>query len=225
MHGAELHPGPNGSRPLLGEPAPQPQADGPLVILLGGVSGTGKTTIANALVRELGLSHHLSTGFIRAAITPLLPEPEARLLEKHTYDAYEALTGRVDTGRSPLLEGAIRQSMLIKPGIESCIKRALREGIGIVLEGSHFIPGVLDPDLLGATALCILDVPDREALRFRALSPNHSRRRLSDTQLTRLFQLQDEILSLAHIHHQPVVINDDLARAVEQVRSLIPVYA
>ena len=196
-------------------------AEGPLVILLGGVSGTGKTTVANVLVQELGLSHHLSTGFIRSAITHLLPEAEARLLQKHTYDAFEALIPTIATERSPLLEGAVRQTMLLKPAIESCIKRAVREGITLVLEGSHFMPGVLDPTELGASLLCILDVPDREMLKCRALSANHSRRRLSDAQLERLFQLQDEILNLARIHHEPVVVNDDLSKTVNQIRTLI----
>ena len=206
---------------MAGETRPKATSEGPLIILLGGVSGTGKTTIANVLVKELALSHHLSTGFIRAAITHLLPEAEAQLLQKHTYDAYQSLNGAVPSGRSPLLEGAVRQSTLLRPGIEACINRAAREGIGMVLEGSHFIPGVLDPFPLGAHLLCILDVPDRDALRYRALSPNHSRRRLSEGQLARLFQLQDEILNLAEFHQQPVVINDDLSNAVEHIRSLI----
>ena len=120
-----------------------------------------------------------------------------------------------------MLEGAIRQSVLLRPAIEACIDRAVREGIGLVLEGSHFIPGVLDPKALGADILCILDAPDRETLKFRALSPNHSQRRLSDEQIGRLFQLQDSILRLAQIDHQPVVINDDVSETVKQIRSLL----
>ena len=206
---------------MVNEPPSRKLSEGPVVILLGGASGTGKTTVANALVKELGLSHHISSGFIRAAITHLLPEAEAQLLQKHTYDAYQALTGTVATDRSLLLEGAVRQSAILKPAIEACIKRAVREGIGTILEGSHFIPGVLEPASLGADLLCVLDVPDREELKFRALSPNHSRRRLFDAQLTRLIQLQGEILGLARIHHQPVVINDDLSKTVNQIRTLV----
>lgn len=195
--------------------------DGPMIILLGGVSGAGKTTIANALVNDLGLTHHLSTGFIRASISHLLPEADARLLQKHTYDAFEALTGPVDAGNSLLLEGAIRQTILLKPAIESCIRRAVREGISMVLEGSHFMPGVLEPAALGADLMCILDAPDPEALKCRALSPNHSGRRLSDLQLGRLVQLQGEILDLARRHRNPVVVNDDISATVGQIKALI----
>ena len=111
--------------------------------------------------------------------------------------------------------------MVLKPAIESCIARAVREGIGLVLEGSHFLPGVLEPELLGVSLHCILDVPDREALKQRVLSPNHSRRKLSDDQLGRLVQLQDGILGLAQAHRQPVVINDDLPKAVKEIRALV----
>ncbi len=199
------------------------KGDGPLIILLGGAPGTGKTTVANTLLEELGLSHHLSTGFIRASIVHLLPKSDVQLLRHHTYDAYQALP---EAGNAPgdgsdlLLEGAIRQSALLKPAIESCINRAIREGIGLVLEGSHFLPGFLEPGILEASLLCILDVPDREALKRRVLSPNHSRRTLSEEQLDRLVRLQDGILGLARAHGQPVVVNEDLPSAIRQIRTL-----
>ena len=208
----------------MAEPSSQADGDGPLVILLGGAPGTGKTTIANLLLGELGLSHHLSTGFIRASVAHLLPEADARLLKHHTYDAYQALEdtdGAAGDDDGILLEGAIRQSMVLKPAIESCINRAVREGIGLVIEGSHFLPGVLEPSTLEATLLCILDVPDREELKQRVLSPNHSRRSLSEAQLGRLVQLQEGILGLAKVHGQPVVINEGLPEAIKQIRSLV----
>lgn len=215
-----------GSVKLVAAASNRTGGDRPLVILLGGAPGTGKTTIANLLMNELGLSHHLSTGFIRASISHLLPDRDSRILGRHSYDAYQDLDGAAPSETpgveeyGPLLQGAIRQSMLLKPSIEACIGRAHREGIGMVLEGSHFLPGVLEPSSLEASLLCVLDVPDRATLKMRVLSPNHSRRRLSDDQLTRLVKLQDGILGLARIHGQPVIINKDLTKAVEQIRGL-----
>ncbi len=194
---------------------------GPPIVLLGGASGTGKTTIGNRLIKELGLSHHLSTGFIRSSIAHLLPEKENLFLQRHTYDAYEALPNGVTEGRSPLLEGAIQQSLLLKPAIESCIKRASREGIGMVVEGSHIIPGILDPASLGADLMCILDVPDRDELSHRAHSQNHAKRSLSDEQSLRLAELQEVILAMAKDHGNPVVVNNDIDAAIAQIRALV----
>lgn len=194
---------------------------GPPIILLGGASGTGKTTMGNLLVKELGLSHHLSTGFIRSSIAHLLPEKENLFLQRHTYDAYEALPYPVTEGRTPLLEGAIQQSLLLKPSIESCVRRASREGIGMVVEGTHFIPGIIDPSSLGADLMCILDVPDRDELSERAHSQNHAKRSLSDQQRLCLAELQEAILSMAKDHGNPVIVNNDIHEAIAQVRALV----
>ena len=66
-------------------------SDSPLIILLGGSSGTGKTTLANALVHEFGLAHHLSTGFVREAISAVLPTQESKLLGGFTFDAWKLM--------------------------------------------------------------------------------------------------------------------------------------
>ena len=191
----------------------------PKVILLGGAPGTGKTTLGNLLVRELGLDHHLSTGFIRASVRPLLPEPEQRLLGMHAFDVGEALPELSSDGTSRVFQGVLHQAAILKPSIEACIRRAVREGIGLVLEGSHMIPGVLDPEELGAT-LCVLDVTDRETLRARALSAAHVHRRLDEEQVARLFQLQEDLVGRARELSLPVVMNDRLPDALDEIIAL-----
>ena len=42
------------------------------------------------------------------------------------------------------------------------------------MEGSHFIPGIIDPDEFGVDLLCVLDVPNREELKARAPEPQPS---------------------------------------------------
>ena len=191
-------------------------AQEPKVILLGGAPGTGKTTLGNLLIRELGLDHHISTGFIRASVRPLLPEPEQRLLSMHAFDVGEELPELPPDGTSRVFRGVLHQAIVLKPSIEACIQRAVREGIGLVIEGSHMIPGVLDLDELGAT-LCVLDVPDRETLRARALSAAHVHRRLDEEQVARLLLLQEELVGRARALNQPVVMNDRLPDALDQI--------
>ena len=191
-----------------------------LIILLAGVPGVGKTTLGNALLGHLGLTHHISTGFLRAAIDPYLPAHKSKLLRRHAFDAYELLDPATLRPDEYVIQGTIAQTDLLRPVIATCLARARREGIGLIMEGSHFIPGVFDPAEFGADLLCVLDVPNRDELKSRALSPNHQNRRLSDWDLERLVILQDQMLAKARRHNQPVVLNVDLPQAVEEVTTL-----
>lgn len=177
--------------------------------------------MGNALLDGLGLTHHISTGFLRAAIDGFLPKAKAKLLRKHAFDAYEELVESDVSSSERILEGCIAQAKLLKPIFKACIGRARREGIGLVMEGSHFIPGIIDPQESGADLLCVLDVPDREELKARALSPNHLHRDLSDYDLERLVTLQDQLLMMARNHNGPIVVNIDLDDAVRQVQGLV----
>ena len=191
-----------------------------LIILLAGVPGTGKTTLGNALMGHLGLTHHISTGFLRAAIDPYLPPHQSRLLRRHAFDAYELLEPSTLRPDDYVIQGAIAQTDLLRRVIGTCLARARREGIGLIMEGSHFIPGIIDPREFGADLLCVLDVPNRDDLKARALSPNHQNRRLSTWDLERLVILQDQLLSMAYRHDHPIVDNIDLDRAVREVTDL-----
>ncbi len=195
-------------------------ASRPVVILLGGAPGTGKTTVANLLVRQLDLVHHLSTGFIRASIRHLLPEAQARALQRDSYDAWRELPNPSDGGVSTLLQGVAHQATIIGPSIRTCVERALEEGIGLVVEGTQLVPGVLDAGEFGATLFCVLDVPDRKALRQRVVSRSHDLRKLSEGQLTSLLQLQEELVAQAHAHGVPVVVNDHLPDTVREIERL-----
>ena len=195
-------------------------AEVPKVILLGGSPGSGKTTLANMLVRRLGLNHHISTGFIRSSISPWLPEAEKHLMSMHAFDVGEALADPPQDGTSRVFQGVLHQAMVLKPSIEACVQRAIREGMGLVLEGSHMIPGVLGPAETSASFLCVLDVPDRDVLLDRALSEAHVHRRLSDEQLARLLQLQVDLVNRARARGVPVVMNDRLEDALDRLVAL-----
>lgn len=194
-------------------------SDSPLIILLGGSSGTGKTTLANALVQEFGLAHHLSTGFVREAISAVLPTQESKLLGGFTFDAWKLMPE--SDGDDLVLNGAIAQTQLLKPAIEACIYRSVREGASLVMEGTHLLPGIFDPKILGVSIFCILDVPDRSVLIKRSMGPTHKSRNLDENQLNSIIQLQDAYVRLGEEYGLPVIVNTDLERTVDQVKGLI----
>lgn len=192
----------------------------PTIILLGGSSGTGKTTLANALVQEMTLAHHLSTGFVREVVRAVLPESRARLLQGFTFDTWH-VSRKKNTLPQTVIAGALAQSRILQPAIEACIRRSVREGSSMVIEGAHMLPGLFDPKSLGVSLFCILDVPDRNELIRRALGPTHGRRDLGPQQLGYITELQDSCVSLAKEHEIPVIVNTDLDNTVAYVKNLL----
>ena len=193
--------------------------DAPLIILLGGASGVGKTTLANALVQEFGLAHHVSTGFLREAVRSVLPEAQARVLHGHAFDAWQHMEGAVPTDHRAL-QGALAQARILQPAFQACIARSLREGVSLVLEGSHILPGVVD-SAPGVSLFCVLDVPDRDLLIHRARGNTHRRRILDEGQAASILELQDECLRLARTHCAPIIDSTELLPALAQVQALL----
>ena len=195
------------------------ERDAPLIILLGGASGVGKTTLANTLVQELGLAHHVSTGFLREAVRSVLPAAEARVLEGHAFDAWRLMDGAAPSDRRAL-QGTLAQARILQPAFQACIARSLREGVSLVLEGSHILPGVAD-SAPGVSLFCVLDVPDRALLMRRARGNTHRRRILDEGQAASILELQEECLHLARTSGAPVIDSTQLGHALAQVRALL----
>ena len=194
--------------------------DAPQILLLGGASGTGKTTVANALVQELGLAHHISTGFVREVARVMMPADRANLLEGFTFDAWRLFPEIASNGRR-VFDGALAQAEVLLPAVKACISRSLREGASLILEGAHMLPGLLSGADLGVSLFCILDVPDRDTLVERALGQTHSRRHLSQEQIAAIIELQDACVERARRAGIPVIENIELADTVERIKRML----
>ena len=196
----------------------------PRILLLGGASGTGKTTLANALVQELGLAHHISTGFVREVAQAVMPPDEALLLRGYTFDAWRLVQASGPNGRR-VFDGALAQARVLLPAMEACILRSVREGASLVVEGAHVLPGLYDHAALGVSLFCVLDVPDRATLIQRVQGQTHSRRVLAQEQLDAIIELQDECIRQARQRGVPVVENVELSNAVTSIKELLAVGA
>jgi 2-phosphoglycerate kinase len=66
----------------------------PVIILLGGTSGTGKSTLASLLASRLGISTVLSTDSIRHIMRNFLGKSSHGGLFTSTYEAHREVTKR-----------------------------------------------------------------------------------------------------------------------------------
>jgi len=118
----------------------------PLVILIGGATGTGKSTVATQIAYRLGITRLTSTDSIRQTMRAFFSH---EFMPSIHYSSFEAGAAVQDAG-DPLVAGFLEQSRNVLVGVRASIERALQEGWSIILEGVHIVPGLLPTYVEGA---------------------------------------------------------------------------
>jgi 2-phosphoglycerate kinase len=128
--------------------------ESPLVVLIGGTTGVGKSTLATMLAARLGITRVIATDVIRQVLRAFFTH-EAMPSVHHS--AFEA--GGV--------EGYLEQAEHVATGIAAIVERAANEGKPMVVEGVHVLPGTLDEALRErcVVAEAVLVVEDFEVHR------------------------------------------------------------
>ena len=194
----------------------------PLVVLLGGATGVGKSTIATQLAHHLGITRVASTDFIRNVLRSVVPAAIAPELARSTFELDQA---RSSDGAAAHAEFE-RQAQQVLVGVRATIERAAREGVPLILEGIHLFPGLLDLDELsgGLVVHVVLNVDDRDdhSQRFErraGASERPAERYEEGMEAIRL--LQEHIVATARRTRIPVVENREADTAVGSVLDLV----
>src|SRR5207344_1758222 len=162
--------------------------DVPLVILIGGSTGVGKSTIATQLAARLGIVRVVATDAIREVMRAMLSPELMPSLHTSTFQADEAVREAPVRPADALLLGFWRQTQTVSVGIESLIERAAAERTSVVIEGAHVVPGFFDVDHHGSSILAVpfvVTVTDEErhiahfAAREDAVGPRPATRYVS----------------------------------------------
>jgi 2-phosphoglycerate kinase len=112
----------------------------PLIILIGGSTGAGKSTVATMISNRLNISRVVSTDAIREIMRTSISDKLIRPLQGSSYNAYKYLS-LVPTGVDPVILGFREQVMAVNVGIEAIISRSVEEKIDTIVEGAHIVPG------------------------------------------------------------------------------------
>lgn len=202
----------------------------PLVILIGGATGVGKSTIATQLAARLGITRVISTDAIREVLRSAFSEELMPNLYVSSFNADAAVRVRsISSPAEKLVVGFQEQVTAVSVGIKALISRALEEGTDIIVEGAHVVPGFLDgweeefaQAVLVPVVVAVSDAEHhRTHFEFRAME---TRARPPDRYLAhfdKIRALQAYIVKQAERTGTPVVEMLDLDSALQRVAALI----
>jgi 2-phosphoglycerate kinase len=201
------------------------ELDLPVIVLVGGATGTGKSTVATEAAYRLGITRVTSTDFVRQTMRAFFSE---EFMPSIHYSSFEAAAGlrEPEQAEDPVIAGFLEQTRYVLVGVRASIERALEEGWSMVLEGVHLVPGML-PGIEGALVVqCVLAIDDEEEhsthfmVRDAGLDGLRPHLKYLD-RLDDIRRIQDHILRRAKRHRVPVIANTDLRAASDAVLELV----
>jgi 2-phosphoglycerate kinase len=143
----------------------------PLIILIGGASGVGTSSMAFELANRLRLKNLISTDMIREVMRKIVSKELSPVIHKSSFDAYQSI--RIPSiSVDSVIEGFISHVDVVNVGIEAIIERSVKEGISTIIEGVHVVPGFIRKDLMDNNNIIMftLTVDDEEAHKQRFYS-------------------------------------------------------
>jgi 2-phosphoglycerate kinase len=193
--------------------------EAPIVLLVGGATGTGKSTVATEVAHRLGITRVTSTDCIRQTLRAYFPP--SRMPSVH-FSSFEA---GGETGRPE--EGFLEQTRHVLVGVEAAIGRAMTEGWSMVIEGVHLVPGLVPAAIDGALLVnAVLRVESAETHRTRFYVRDASTGGVRGMekylgQLDEIRVLQDFIVERAEHHGVPVIESSSVEGAAAAVLELV----
>jgi 2-phosphoglycerate kinase len=183
----------------------------PLVVLIGGTTGVGKSTVATMLAARLGITRVIATDVVRQVLRAFFTH---EAMPSVHYSAFEA--GGV--------EGYGKQAGQVATGIAAIMQRAADEAKPVVVEGVHVVPGTIAPELRERCAVveALVVVPDPELHRGHfthrpgTRPPERYLRRFDDIRV-----LQDHLTERARAEGVAVIENDNADDTLAQLMQLV----
>lgn len=198
------------------------EPDRPVILLLGGTSGVGKSALALEVARRLGIGRVQSTDAIRQIMRIMLSPELVPAIFGSSYDAYTLLP-RGDEGQPTVIDGFLAQATAISVGIRAALDRSVAETANLVIDGVSIVPGIIDTAAYEGDAHVIflmIATLDESSLRRRFVSrATGQRRRMAHRYLENIegiLSIQRQLLELAQRHGVPVIDNADFETAVRQ---------
>ncbi len=203
----------------------------PLVILIGGTTGSGKSTISADLSHRLNIVRTQSTDMLREVMRLMMPKRLLPTLHESSFCAYKVLPNsqlQGDGDRQALEVGYLTQAERVGVAISAVMTRAVTEGVSVIIEGIHMHPQLmrdLDKETDAIVVPILIAVPKRKNLRKQLkgrgqqISSRRSQRYMDN--FDSIWALQSFLIEEAEQYDVTIVPNSELEDTTALVKEMI----
>ena len=200
----------------------------PLIVMVGGITGTGKSTVANELGYRLNVVRTQSTDMLREIVRCYLAAEEVPTLAYSSFEAWKGLPSEQEFPElgpdvSPVIAGFNSQFNIIRVGLEATLARAVKEGHDLIVDGIHVLPTNLELEAVKRNAVVVpvvLVVATREILASRLTDRGHEQPGRASSRyldhLEEIWELQSYLVDLADRGDVEMIFNWEIEETVTE---------
>lgn len=203
----------------------------PLILLVGGVNGVGKSSLAAQLSHCMEIARIQSTDMLREVMRKMVPKRLLPALHCSSFRAWESLPEGYSAGvgsEELVIDGFLTQAEQVAVAMDAVLERALNERVGMILEGIHLHPAYMrsvrddDDAIVVPFMIAVLDSERlQRQLRGRAVDSPSRRGEHYLSHFESIWQLQSFLLSEADRNRVPIISEPATGRKLEQAQELI----
>lgn len=192
----------------------------PLVLLLGGSTGSGKSSLATEVAHRLDITRILSTDSVRHVMRAMISDKLLPSIHRSSFEVWRDMQMPAVPGLDPRLVAFLDQVRHVSVAVEAVLERSVQENLSMILEGVHLVPGLYgrfarDPRLQFVHLVVHVQDEDEHRSRFtargRGVAGRPGRRYLDNFETIRA--IQSYLVQQAGVSATPCIENSNFDAA------------
>ena len=199
----------------------------PIIVLLAGVPGIGKSTLAVDLSKRLEITNIIGTDMVREILRQTISSALIPELHSSSYEAYKYLKPTLNPILRQSIVGYEEQCRHVIVGVEAAIQSALYSRENTIIEGVHLAPNILKSSILEEShVIMILFYLENEEEHLRRIQSRGSKikQRGADRYLQsfqEIRSIQTYLVEEANKHEIPIIETSESAKAIEKMIDIV----
>jgi len=194
----------------------------PVIILIGGPTGIGKSSIALEFAHRMGIKQVIGTDTIREIMKNVIAPNLIPPVHHSSFEAWKTISHSVKEDK--VIVGFREQAKVVSIGINAVIERSLKEGMSLIIEGVHIVPEfMLIKSNIVPIMLCLDDVDVHKSRFVSRASATHVRRDAYHyiDSIKPIRTIQDYLKESSENAGVPIIKNADFDKTLVQILDVV----